>query len=154
MPVAIDDQRKEKDELAHSLKFECSQSCDGSEISKRLAQLPSQACTSEISVSQVDTLTHISELHAQESRCLESRAEQSTADGDGQSRRAALHCGHVGAVAPHPLPCLPAGVSSRVRPAVEVRRAQRRVQVVDGINCKHYHKKEKWQNLISLCNAV
>jgi hypothetical protein len=118
--------------------LECSQLCDGSEVSKRLAQLPPQACTSEVSVRQVDTHgRHISELH---------RSISLAGGGDERSRRADLHCGHVGAVALHPLPRLPAGVSSRSRPAAgEVRRAQGRIQAVDGIDCI-----VRLQNLASL----
>lgn len=49
-----DEQTKEKRKGCLE-NLECSQHCDGIEVSKRLAQLPPQACTSEVSVRQVDT---------------------------------------------------------------------------------------------------
>jgi hypothetical protein len=97
-------------------------------VSKRRTQLPSQACTSELAVRFV-------------------RVSGETEEEDSRTRELGgavlVHCGYVWAVAVHAPPRLLARVSSRVRPPVELRRAQRRVQVVDRVDCRKGNRSAK-----------
>jgi hypothetical protein len=83
---------------------ECSQLCEGSEVSKCPAQLPSQACTSELSV----RLALNQSGHAQIFSTIQSTDARFSFTEDhiisGDNSAALLHGGYVGAIALHPFP--------------------------------------------------